>query len=153
MSEPTLEPFAVQQRWQLAAPQSGSWWQNLLSKYIARLASACASHEAGPEREPLIGHIKLLALFPDHGYLRISAVSPVHPVTCTGHVPDGLTELSLTLNVLVYGLRRNVLQKLTDDVAAELAATCACNITTDFVDAIQTPSSAPGNSSHRHDAE
>ena len=120
MNDLRLEPYAVQQRWRMPAPLAGRDWQTLLAAYLAALARACAA--AGPV---VIGHIKALALFSDGGYLRVSAVSAVHPPTTDGRAPDGLAELSLTLNVLVYGLARDVLSGLTRDMASALAASHA----------------------------
>ena len=124
MSDLVLEPYAVQQRWQMPAPLSGRDWPALLAAYLASLARACS--EAGP---CVIGHIKALALFPDGGYLRVSVVSSTHPPTTDGQAPDGVAELAVTLNVLVYGLARDVLQKLSSDIAADLAATHAGRVT------------------------
>ena len=117
MNDLLLEPYAVQQRWQMPEPLVGRDWETLLTSYLAELAHACAA--AGPS---VIGHIKGLALFSDGGYLRVSAVSAVHPPTSDGRAPDGLAELSLTLNVLVYGLARDVLSGLTRDIVSTLAA-------------------------------
>jgi hypothetical protein len=117
MNDLLLEPYAVQQRWQMPAPLAGRDWETLLASYLAELAHACTA--AGPA---VIGHIKALALFSDGGYLRISAVSAVHPPTTDGRAPDGLAELALTLNVLVYGLARDVLSGLARDIASSLAA-------------------------------
>jgi hypothetical protein len=120
MNDLLLEPYAVQQRWQMPAPLAGRDWETLLASYLAKLAHACAA--AGPS---VIGHIKALALFSDGGYLRVSAVSAIHPPTTDGWVPAGLAELSVTLNVLVYGLSRDVLNGLTRDIASALAASHA----------------------------
>jgi hypothetical protein len=117
MNDLRLEPYAAQQHWQMPAPLAGRDWQTLLVAYLAALAHACAA--AGPA---VIGHIKALALFPDGGYLRVSAVSATHPPTTDGRPPDGLAELTLTLNVLVYGIARDVLSSLTCDIASTLAA-------------------------------
>ncbi len=128
MSELVLEPFAAQQLWQLSAPQPDSSWQEILSAYLGRLARACESCAIESGRRPIIGHVKLLALLPDRGYLRIGAVSAHHPVICSGRVPDGLSEITLTLNVLVYGVSRDVLEKLTREIAQEVAVECGAEV-------------------------
>ncbi|NLF11531.1 MAG: hypothetical protein GX597_07065 [Anaerolineaceae bacterium] len=124
MSAPVLEPYATQQRWQAAAPLPGREWQALLAGYLAALARACDA--AGP---CIIGHIKALALFDGGGYARFSAVSAAHPPTVDGSVPDGLDALSLTLNVLVYGLPAARLQDLTWETVAALVEGGAVNVT------------------------
>lgn len=110
-----LEPYAAWQRWQL--PGSRPDWQALLSAYLLRLASACQASGA-----PLIGHIKALALFDDGGYLRISVVDSAHPPTIEGSVPEGVTALTLSLNLILYGLERAALERLAAETAQQIAA-------------------------------
>ncbi len=141
MSDLLLEPYAARQEWRMSAPLYGEAWQELLVSYLAALAHACS--EAGP---CVIGHLKALALFPDGGYLRVSAVSPQRPPTVDGSVPDGLDALTLTLNLLVYGLPRSTLQRIARTEAATLAAQRAGQVTTDDA-AHHHP---PGEHSHPH---
>jgi hypothetical protein len=124
MSTLVLEPYATQQRWQAQAPLTGEAWQELMAGYLGALARACA--EAGP---CIIGHIKALALFDGGGYVRISAVSATREPTVDGRVPDGLSTISLTLNVLVYGLSATSLQDLTWKAAAALAQARGVTVT------------------------
>ncbi len=113
MAELILEPYTVKQRWRLIG--DADRWENLISEYLETLARRC--HETG---KGMIGHIKALALFPDGGYLRVSVVSPTLPAGVGGSVPTGCTELLLTLNVIVYGLARDALERLTREVADHL---------------------------------
>jgi len=113
MAELILEPYAVNQRWRLIG--NTATWENLISQFMEMLACRC--HETG---RAIIGHIKALALFPDGGYLRVSAVSPTLPAGVEGSVPTGCTELVLTLNVIVYGLERHALERLTRETADDL---------------------------------
>lgn len=117
MSDLILEPYAAEQRWQMPAPLPGQAWRDLLAEYLAALAQACTG--AGP---CIIGHLKALALFPEGGYLRASAVSAHHPPTIDGRAPDGLQALDLTLNLLVYGLPHAALARIAAEEAAALAA-------------------------------
>ena len=123
MTAPTLEPYATQARWTAPAPLPGAEWQALFAEWqalfvdtLAAVARACEA--AGP---CVIGHIKALALFDGGGYLRVSAVSATHAPTVEGRVPDDLATLSLTLNVLVYGLPAAMLHDITWKTAAALA--------------------------------
>ena len=116
MTAPTLEPYATQQRWTAPAPLPGAEWRALFSDALAALAQACDA--AGP---CVIGHIKALALFDGGGYLRVSVISATHAPTAEGRAPDDLTTLSLTLNVLVYGLPAATLHDITWQTAAALA--------------------------------
>ncbi len=112
----TFEPYAVQQRWPAGRPLKPVEWAELFGEYLARLAGACTA-----SAPCIIGHIKLLALFPGQEYLRVSVVSATHAPTVTGAVPQGLVEVTVTLNVLVYGLPRERLAALTSSAAAEVA--------------------------------
>ncbi len=159
MSELALEPYAAQQLWQMPAPMAGRDWQDLLVAYLAELARACAAApvgRAGEARAPghagaLIGHIKLLAIFPGGGYLRASAVSPLHPPTSDGQVPDGLAQLSVTLNVLVYGVPREVLALLACETASALAATRAGQVAEEALEGTGSPPPhLSGNHPHPH---
>ncbi len=160
MSELTLEPHAVQQRWRMPVPLTGRGWHELLIAYLAALARACttggSSSTAGTSGPAcsaggVIGHIKLLALFPDGGYLRASAVSPTHPPTSDGQVPDGLDQLSLTLNVLVYGVPREVLATLTLEIASTLVAARAGQVSEETVQGMGAPPlHLSGNHPHSH---
>ena len=113
MAELILEPYSVNQRWRLFG--DADKWKNLISEFMETLARRC--HETG---KGLIGHIKALALFPDGGYLRISVVSPTVTAGVEGSVPMGCTELVLTLNVLVYGLGRELLERITREAVDDL---------------------------------
>jgi len=113
MAELILEPYSVNQRWRLFG--DADKWKNLISEFMETLARRC--HETG---KGLIGHIKALALFPDGGYLRISVVSPTVAARVEGSVPMGCTELVLTLNVLVYGLGRELLERITREAVDDL---------------------------------
>jgi hypothetical protein len=113
MAELILEPYAINQRWRLFG--DADTWENLISEFMETLARRC--HETG---KGIIGHIKALALFPDGGYLRVSIISPTLPAGVQGGVPMGCTELVLTLNVIIYGLERGALERLTRETADHL---------------------------------
>ena len=109
MAELTLEPYSLKQRWQR---KSGSGhWARILSEYLESLAQACAQHE-----NSLIGHIKALALFAEGGCLSISVVAPGIPASTRGKDPE-CPALDLTLNVIVYGLPRSLLEEITRQAA------------------------------------
>ena len=119
MNDLVLEPYAVRQVWSMRRPLEPGEWGALFAEYLSRLASACDAGAA--TRRSVIGHIKLLALFTGHEYLRVSAVSAVHPPTIAGAAPAGLAEVAVTLNVLVYGLPREQLASLTSGTAHAVA--------------------------------
>jgi hypothetical protein len=115
MAELILEPYAVIQHWRLADAASEQW-QTVLSDYLETLARTCDENGAC-----IIGHIKALAVFPDNGYLQISVVSPKFPASIKGAVPSGCRELNLSLNVIVYGLEYELVERLTGETASHVA--------------------------------
>jgi hypothetical protein len=114
LDELTLEPFAVVQHWHL--PNADGQWEIILGEYLQTIAMRCTS--AG---KCVIGHIKALVLFQDEGYLRISVIAANIPASIEGEVPNGYTDLELTLNVLIYGLERIVIEKIVYEIATEIA--------------------------------
>lgn len=113
MAELILEHYALNQQWSFRGTDGN--WETLIAEYLETLARRC--HETGTG---IIGHIKALALFPNGGYLRISVVSPTLPAGIEGSVPAGCTELVLTLNVIVYGIGRDLLEHITRETATHL---------------------------------
>jgi hypothetical protein len=120
MNELPFEPYAVVQRW--TRPEDGSF-EDCLSEYLESLAQAC--RQAGAV---ITGHIKALAVFPSGGFLRISVVDPDLPANRQGSVPSGTDQVSLTLNVLVYGLHAGQVRTITRDTAHRLAARRRCEV-------------------------
>jgi hypothetical protein len=115
MAELILEPYAVSQHWRLPAAASDQW-QAILSDYLETLARKCDKNGTC-----IIGHIKALALFPDNGYLQISVTGPNFPASIKGSIPGGCTELNLSINVIVYGLEYELVERLTRETAIHLA--------------------------------
>ncbi len=115
MAELILEPYAVNQHWRLPLA-ANEQWQVILADYMETLARKC--EESGT---CIIGHIKALAIFPDNGFLQISVISAKIPASLKGGVPNGCTELKLSLNVIVYGLKYEVVERLTRETTSHLA--------------------------------
>jgi hypothetical protein len=87
----------------------------LITEYLEDIARACNNEGKG-----LVGHIKALALFPGGNSLRVSVVSPDLPADREGGVPSGCAEIDLTVNVIVYGLERAVLERIVHETAVDL---------------------------------
>jgi hypothetical protein len=117
MAELSLEPYAIRQRWQLDSALGSQELKAIFGQYLNTLARLC--DQAGP---CLIGHIKGLILFPNGDYVRGSVVSPSQAADVAGHMPEGCTELTLDLNVLVYGLTADCLERLVQESTAELVS-------------------------------
>lgn len=114
MVELTLEPYAVVQHWHL--PDANGQWESILGEYLQRIAQRCSS-----TGKCVIGHIKALSVFSDKTYVRVSVVAAHIPASLEGKVPAGCTDLELTLNVLVYGLDRAVVEQIVRETAFEIA--------------------------------
>ncbi len=108
MKEMTLEPYAARLDFKMFSAPSSKEWSLMLAEYMETLARHC--NETGP---CLIGHLKGLALISNHGFLKISLISPDHPAEVEGEIPENTLELSIVLNILVYGHTEKVLERLT----------------------------------------
>jgi hypothetical protein len=115
MSELSLEPYAAYLHLSLDTVMPKKKWQKIVTHYLETLAQRC--DETG---ECVIGHIKALALFADSQYLRVSVISSSHPASMEGNPPESFKELKMTLNVLVYGLSRDAIQRLVHEAASDL---------------------------------
>jgi hypothetical protein len=109
LSDLHLHPLAATLRWQLPTPLSAASWEDILSQYVAALAQECETAD-----QVVIGHIKGLALLPDGGFIRASAVSAAHPVDTEVRAGDDVAQqaLTVTLNVIVYGLSFDAARKI-----------------------------------------
>ncbi|MEN6481503.1 MAG: hypothetical protein ABFD29_04930 [Anaerolineaceae bacterium] len=114
MAELILEPYAVNQHWRL--PPGTIRWETFLSEYLETLAQ-----QFEKSGKCVVGHIKALALFSNHDYVQISVISPTLPATVKGKVPLDCTALTLSLNVIVYGLAYEQLARITNETAIQLA--------------------------------
>ena len=139
MADLILEPYAGHLHWQMRPTAGEHPWERVLADHLEELARRCDQHE-----QCLIGHIKGLATFPDGGHLRVNVISPDRPADVAGAAPEGCSQLTFTLNVLVYGLSRETLSRLVQDTAGQVAETWGGTVLVD---------TAGGNEhqSHSHD--
>ncbi len=114
MATLSLEPYTEVQQWHMPAAEGR--WDIVLGGYMQELAQRCASE--GP---CVIGHIKALVLFSDNRYVRLSVIAAHIPAGIDGTVPFGCTDLELTLNVLVYGLSRGIIERIVRETAEQTA--------------------------------
>jgi len=114
MDELILEPYAVVQHWHL--PETNEQWESILGEYLQRIAQRCTL--AG---KCVIGHIKALSTFSDQSFLCISVVAAHIPANIEGKILSNCTDLDLTLNILVYGLERTVIEQIAHETANEIA--------------------------------
>ena len=102
MTELILEPFVAKLHFRLTEPAGSMEWKQVLAAYMEDLSRRCT--EAGP---CVIGHIKGLIVGPDKSYLRISVIDAIRPAESEGELPEESDNLTMTLNVIVYGLPRD----------------------------------------------
>jgi hypothetical protein len=116
VAELTLEPFAARLRWTLPAGGDAQTWSEIVAGYLEVLAGRCV--QSGP---CVIGHIKAFAPLPG-GYLRANVTRAGVAADVEAHASEPCRELSLALNVLVYGLPAETLASLTTGTATEVAS-------------------------------
>lgn len=141
MSTLSLHPLAATLRWRLPTALPAEAWASLLKDYVSALAGECQS--TGPM---VIGHIKALALLPDGGFARASAISATHPIDTETQVKNNLElqELALTVNVIVYGLPFDTARNIVLENAQKLIEACEGNLVVETI-------MEEGTHSHDHD--
>jgi hypothetical protein len=115
MSELSLEPFAARVYLYPHADLLTGEGQKTLSDILEAIASKCDAVE-----DTVIGHIKAIALFADGTYFRVGVVSANHPAETDGNASADMTAAKITLNVLVYGLSRSLLQEIVLTSASQV---------------------------------
>jgi hypothetical protein len=110
-----FQPYAAQVRFSADDTVPEGRWREYLAGFLENLALRCDVPGTS-----VIGHIKALGLFQDHRYLRASLVSTGHPADVEGNPPDEFRQMDITLNVLVYGLDRTVIEALVGAVILEV---------------------------------
>jgi hypothetical protein len=116
MTRTNIEPYAVRLSWNMTTGLSGREWEDFFRHFLEHIAAECL--RAG---SPLIGHIKGLVLEEDGHYLKISVTSTDHPADTDGMLPNDLKKVSLTLNVLVYGVPEKTVAKIVLEAAKDKA--------------------------------
>ena len=108
MNDMNLEPYAVRLVFKSRDEKGSNDWANVVSTFMEALA-----HSYTAARPTLIGHIKCFAQSPGSGFMKISVVDTRHGAEITGAISDQAQELEVSLNVLVYGHKREKLERLT----------------------------------------
>ena len=69
--------------------------------------------EAGAD---LIGNLKLIIKSDEGGYLLISTTSFLRPPEITGSLPEGYSNISFTMNAMIYGIEKEELDAILNQV-------------------------------------
>ncbi len=96
-------------------PEDDGRSEALIGEFLETIAHRC--HETGG---CVIGHIKAIAICSHGGYLRASVTSPTRPADVESHLPETCREFELSLNVIVYGVKDDLLEQITREAAAGL---------------------------------
>ncbi len=141
MTNLSLEPYSAVIEWQFQEPLSVANWQRILSSFLENLAQESARLE-----NTVIGHIKGFASIGEDGFLQISVVSADRPATVTiqENPKEEYQHLSLTINLLVYGLPFQRAREIVKHSADVLAKSEQGSITFSRI-------SDPSQSSHHHE--
>ncbi len=141
MTNLSLEPYSAVIEWQFQESLSAADWQRILSSFLENLAQ-----ESSLLDNTVIGHIKGFASFGEDGFLQISVVSADRPATVT--IQENLGEeyqhISLTINLLVYGLPFQRARQIVEHSAKMMSTTVQGTIVISRV-------SDPSHSSHQHE--
>ena len=108
MMETIFEPYAVRLVFTGDTVLSARNWGFLLCQFMDGLARHLTK-----QGNCVIGHLKGFAQVSENGFMRISVTSPDHPADIAGEFKGAAMEITLSLNVLVYGLAQKELAVLT----------------------------------------
>ncbi len=114
MDDLILDPYSVVLNFTF--PEIQNRWEELLSQFLVSIAE-----ESTKSEKAVVGHIKTLTTFSDNQFFRMSVIAPSIPPTTEGQIPPGNTEIEIILNVLVYGVLKTELIKITRLKADEIA--------------------------------
>jgi hypothetical protein len=113
MPELTLTPIAAKVQWRADKKAGPTDWPRIIRSFVEEVAKRVVGPPPGPDAlresenrkaQNVIGHMKGLAR--SDGYqLRVNCVSASLPVDVEGEIPESVSELTLELVLLVYGLR------------------------------------------------
>ena len=117
MNDLIFEPYAARLHWRFTQPLIGAEWGALFAEYVEALARCSA------QLAPIVvGHIKGIAIAPSGGYVRVNLTRSSAPADVESTLPDRRADLSLDLNVLIYGLPFDEINVVAQETAAQVAA-------------------------------
>jgi hypothetical protein len=135
MKDAELAAVALGQAWRLPEPAQPGAWRAILEELVEAVAREC--EDAGAV---VIGHVKALAVWPQGGYVRVSAVDTSHRATAELTAAAPTRDAELTLNVLVYGLADAAVLGVATGALARLATAAGAEII-----ARSAPARSPGH--------
>jgi len=136
-----LEPFAAHLFFAFPDPKRIEEWAEILMRFLETSAMLC--RESGP---CVIGHIKGLALLNGSRYVRVSVISPSLPAQVETNASGDLAEMTVTLNMLVYGLSKKCLDGIVKETATRPGTGWSGRVTVEPV----APTTTRNHPGHHH---
>jgi hypothetical protein len=99
--------YAVKMEVHLQESVLSAMLHSRIESLLSTIAKECMAAGA-----TLIGHIKCLASTADHGFLAVSVVDERGAPRSRGGLEDGIEEIEIVLNVLLYGLSRDMVEEI-----------------------------------------
>jgi hypothetical protein len=117
MSSLELVPFAACLEWSFEEDREVHEWINLFEEYFVTLAKKSAL-----VGNTVIGHIKGFTKLEEYDFIQISAISATQPVITTmkNECSGRYKSISITLNLLVYGLPFSAAERIVHQSAIDL---------------------------------
>ncbi len=121
MITPDFTAFALRAHVHYPFPLSSRSIKEMMEEMMMEVTLECVREGAD-----LIGHIKSVVETEGKGFLACSVVEPSGAVQTKGELGEGIDEIELLLNVLLYGLEREKVAEIAErTVRKELGANAA----------------------------
>jgi len=104
--------YAVRVDMHMHRPVSASDIRSRVEGLMTDITLACL--QAGAD---LIGHIKCIVETDGRGFLAVSVTTHDGKAMSRGELEEGIDEMDIIINVLLYGLSRKVIQEIVDPLA------------------------------------
>jgi hypothetical protein len=112
MITPDFAAYAVKVDVHFHDPVGSADIQARVEGLMSRIALDCL--KAGAD---LIGHIKCIVETEGRGFFAVSVTTHDGKPMSKGHLEEGIDEMDIIVNVLLYGLSRKAIQEIVDPLA------------------------------------
>jgi hypothetical protein len=112
MITPDFAAYAVRVDVHFAQQVPPAEVRSKVEKLMMDIARACMAEGAA-----LIGHIKCVVETPGQGFLATSVTDVGTGAVSRGQLEEGIKDMDVVINVLLYGLTRAKVQRLVDPLA------------------------------------
>lgn len=111
MITPDFAAYAVGADLHLHEPVPSEELVRRVERLLTKIAIECV--RAGAD---LIGHIKCIVETDGKGFLAVSVIDASGAPHTKGKLEDGIEEMEVIINVLLYGLKRSRIQEIVDPI-------------------------------------